>query len=334
MESFWDYFSEMAELGVISEDGAKIEFDFDDINLYGIGKPPLTLAELYKIYRSEGYSKESKQKGMGFISRKGIKSVQKKEKWYIPENCSLLYRHIIAEQLWKNDFSKIDFQEEHYENPFVLIELLRLWINPLFWQKPIKLDKVVVDGSAAVEQFCEHRVDSVGDAYVYISSHRILDFADNPKICKENDEENGAFCAIHDWSVIARGESFYVQSTLEGGRYSQNDLRKMEPYNATDLRRSLILIAKNRGGKRAVELLRMLQEEWPTIKSFQINLRFVNQDSIRQFEYALFHAFNDLLATWGEKQSNTSPKSEIHYHFDSHVDTVFGNVENLNINES
>ena len=244
MENFEDYKSAMQKLTVISGRLSSDDIDFDDINLYYLGRPPLTLSELYKIYRSEGYVKESKRKEMGFTSKKGTKYVHKMNNWCISGNCSLLYRHIIAEQLWENDFSKIDFQEEHYENPFVLIELLRLWVNPLFWERPIKLETAVVDGLVAVEQFYEYRVDSVRAAYNYISFHRILDFADNPKICKENDEENGAFCAIHDWSIIARSESLYVQTILEGGHFSPKELLKMEPYNATDLRKNLILIAK------------------------------------------------------------------------------------------
>jgi hypothetical protein len=69
-------------------------------------------------------------------------------------------------------------------------------------------------------------------------------------------------------------------------------------YDFIRLRFNLTIIAENRGGKRAAELLKMLQKEWPTIKRWKTNMDKVDEKDIAAFEEHLFHGFDDLLEEW------------------------------------
>ena len=334
-ESIIDYLPEADEYF----DGSHLEFHFDlpteTVDLFGIKKSQLSLDELYDLYMTDNFAYERKRLSTNVeTDEKGVRSVRIVDNWQEVTHHTLLYRHIVAEQLFHGDLSKIDWEGEYYDNTYKLASLFTLWLNPLRWEKPTRLTDVVVEGRVAVEDFDTTREKRVVDVYKYISKMFALKFADNPEEFPTDDPFDGEYAGIHNWSRIADGNSWEIQSILEGGRSTRDDIRRSPSYHAATLRRNLAIIAEYRGGKRAAELLRMLQQEWPTIKVYKVNMTYMRTEHIQQFETALYKGFDDLLVKWEDPHMATPQSQETHLHFHKPVKNVIANVENLNINES
>jgi hypothetical protein len=110
---------------------------------------------------------------------------------------------------------------------------------------------------------------------------------------------------MHYWYDLTMDYSVPMCKIFEDGeRLSHEDMHKMiTMYHAPSLRNRLMIIADNRGGKRAAELLRMLQAEWPKLKLWKTEMERMTDEQISEFESILFNGFDELLSEWeGEVQ--------------------------------
>lgn len=290
-------------------EGTNVIIDFRDC-LIGFFQETnyLTLDEMFQIYLyNASYENERNEYKIDLLcTADGVKHLVQHPKWFSPR-FSLLYRHIIAEQLFRTNYTTIDWMKEHGDNPFVLAELLWLWMNPLAWQEPCKCKDYVVIGKVAAEKRCAERVQQVTAIYNHIMQLTILQFADNPKVCETEDLEIGDIKGLHIWNVITRDNSM-IEGVIHGEKCKDYTIKERNQYDAFCLRNNLSLIACLRGGKRAAELLRMLQTEWPTIKNYKFRFGKTKMEKIMDFENALNIGCMDLLRNW---ESSTTPPSNL-----------------------
>lgn len=263
----------------------------------------VTLKEMYDIYSSDDY--KNYRDFFSPIEWKTMPSGKRiipclrvwHDRFFVP----LIYSHIIAEQLLQLDCHDIEWSTINIYEAESYFALLELWLHPLVWVNPSELKNVVVCGRAAKEKFMQYRYDEVEQTDKYIYNRRIIQFADNPYVCGKDDLNYGKLKGTHSWLTITQDWETIRNRVMKGEHITSNDIASMKPYSSISLRNNLNIIAEARGGKRAAELLRMLQNEWENIIIWDSNIRHIKKNSpgeIEQFEHALKNGFKDLLAEW------------------------------------
>ena len=283
----------------------------------------LSLGELYGIFALDNYK--------AFRSRLGILLEKTKEsngsiRWnmgmvrnwsvldanYNPYDLSCkLFRHIVAEQLlfditkgiFFNQIAKNAKYKENFFRPLLepenLLSLVKTWVNPLVWKRPNIEDTVLV-GHIADETFVTSRAEGknkeINNAIIVLCRELTCEFANKPR--------RASGVGFHRWEPLAWDHMGI--NTILGGEPC--DVKKEKFWDATWVRTSLNTIADNFGGSKAIEILRMLQKEWPTIKIWRSNFNDMDQKDIEQFENQLMNGFGDLLEKWGEEQVDIIPE--------------------------
>ena len=212
--------------------------------------------------------------------------------YYIPK----LDQHLYAERLLRIDYKDVDWSKE-CPFPISILTYAKLWMNPLVWIEPNMYEDFVLDGRMAVEEYAEERFSEIEDIVCNIYEEVILSFADNPPAYESDMLEVGYTKGMHEWTPLTWDVYSYLYKVLDGESIDWKELDK-KYYDFIRLRFNLTIIAENRGGKRAAELLKMLQKEWPTIKRWKTNMDKVDEKDIAAFEEHLFHGFDDLLEEW------------------------------------
>ena len=210
---------------------------------------------------------------------------------------TLLEKHLIAERLLQLDYEKVDWLKI-CKSLADICGYAYLWTHPLAWQDPSVYSECVIDGRIAEEVFDGKRYPDIIAIVNYIYDQRVLDYADNPIVMQEDALEAGYAKGMHEWSTLTWG----LRSSLDDGKFDNESISPNEiyikDYDFICLRKNLTLIAKQRSPKRAAELLRMLQNEWPKIKKWKTGLETMNEEDIEDFEYGLLNKFDDLLEEW------------------------------------
>ena len=111
---------------------------------------------------------------------------------------------------------------------------------------------------------------------------------------------------MHQWDVLTADYYELYRKAFMGEFVSEDDYKSLKLFSALILRSNLMLIAKERGGRRALEILQMLQEEWPKLKMWKNALRNMSKEEIDDFENCLNYGFDDLLEEW-EKEEKYFP---------------------------
>ena len=222
----------------------------------------------------------------------------------------LLDQHLYAERLLRKDYQDVDWTKE-CPFPVSILTYAKLWMNPLVWIEPNVYEDFVLDGRIAVEEYADERFTEIEDIVFNIYEEVILSFADNPIAYDSDMLEVGYTKGMHEWSPLTWDVYSYLYKILDGESLDWKELDK-KFYDFIRLRFNLTIIAENRGGKRAAELLKMLQKEWPSIKRWKTNMEKVEEKDIAEFEELLFNGFDDLLEKWDaetpqEATSNTKP---------------------------
>lgn len=264
-------------------------------------KKLVTLEEMYEIFQGDAYKDFREFYGMELNN-------DPTKLWKVPtlhvwchRGLPLLYRHIIAEQLLIADYHDIPWSDFGAYDRIVFLDMMMLWINPLCWVDPLETEDYVVDSRIAREVFDEPRFyDEIVDVFRHIETSRILSFADNPRVCEGDYSSRGTVKGMHYWYDLTMDYSVPMCKIFEDGeRLSHEDMhKKITMYHAPSLRNRLMIIADNRGGKRAAELLRMLQAEWPKLKLWKTEMERMTDEQISEFESILFNGFDDLLEEW------------------------------------
>lgn len=229
------------------------------------------------------------------------------------QNCPLLYRHIVAEQLYaKGEKWTYGFPRDYF-HVGLLLKLAKLWMNPLFWDYDYFYQKIVVEGRVAKEKYTPEREKSVRQMISAQQEQYILDFVDEYPICKEDDPLHGSIKGLHYWTVLTWNLDPLFEKVLDGKDYSEEEIKQAKSYDAAYLRKNLSIVAAHRSGKRAAELLRDFREEWKQIKIWQSESSNMSEKDMQQFEITLFHGFDDVLAEWeaeGQTPIEENPESE------------------------
>ena len=274
----------------------------------------LTLDEMYNIFMSDDYSDFRKQYNLKVSQDiNGHKSLSYTKVWHNPSFMSTLYRHIAAEQILNSDYKNIDLESLGLYDPCLYLNLFELLMNPLFWVEPAYFDDIVIVGKVAVEKYDSNRLVEITDLVNYILEEVVLNFADNPSLCDEDMPYENLIKGIHFWEHITAKYDDLLSKIIIGQHVSYDDIRKANNYDARTLRTNLVLITERRNAKVAANLLKMLQNEWSTIKLWQIGLDNMSENEIKQFEDSLFHGFNDLLEEWKtelEKSDVSNPNTD------------------------
>ncbi len=284
-----------------------------------VNKNRLTLNDMHIMYDSDVYEFMREKHGAtiewhdtydsegkrGFMEA----SVKMVGNWYSP-NAPLLYRHIIAEQLLA-DYQNVDWYEVTLYTVYNILNVAELWMHPLVdctWESICKL---AIVGDIAKEEYAPDRKKEIRKVLDLIFRNRVLWFADHPFELAEDALFIGMTKGMWAWFFLTQGYNDLIDKVLNGERLDESEICACEPFNVFVLRENLNYIAKERNGVTAALLLRKLQEQWPKIKLWKAGgLDEMKEEDIIQFEQALFHGFDDLLAEWerGKEQEAVKPE--------------------------
>ena len=222
----------------------------------------------------------------------------------------LLERHLYAERLLQRDYREVDWSKV-CPLPALISRFAKIWMHPLVWQDASKYKDLVIDGRVATEEYDDERLYEISEIVNYIYEQDILAYSDEPVHFEEDLPEIGFPKGMHDWSPLTWDVKSNLDEILAGNAHDENEADG-KYYDFIRLRYNLNIIAEYRGGKRAAELLRMLQCEWPKIKRWKTHFDSMEEKDIVEFEDLLFNGFDDLLEEWDaetpqEATSNTKP---------------------------
>jgi hypothetical protein len=287
----------------------------------------LTLDEMLDIFMGDAY-KDFREKCNLTIhtTDNGEKYVPVIMGWSIKDVSPLLYRHIVAEQMLQRDYHDVDW--EFIYDTCRYFSMLELWMNPLVWVDALEYDDIVVSGRIAEEEYDSHRLIEINDLLNYVGECEIKDFANDIYMYDEDDYEFGHVKGMHEWWRLTGDAEEIAHKIINGGHTTYDEINSSKYYDMASMRYRLVTIARLGGGKRAAEILHMLQDEWPKIKLWKTRFETMTEDDIRQFEYGLFHAFDDLLEELGDKVHTTKEETPS----SSHTVIINGNVGQFNAN--
>ena len=264
----------------------------------------VTLEEMYDILMRDEYKEFREENNVKLVTLEdGTRRLSRIINGYIVDSLPLVYRHIEAEEILIRDINDIELRDIGYKTPSYYM-LYELWTRPLVWADPLENKDRVIDGRVAKEGHRSHYDWKIKMITEDLRDLALCDFADNPRLYSTYNNDSLDFIGIHSWSQLTADKSAIDRKIDNGGHYSIDDYRLIKDYDATCLRENLVIISRLRGVKRAAELLRMLQAEWPTLKRWKIYMGNISKEEIEEFEDILMNGFDDLLAEWeGEKTS-------------------------------
>ena len=212
---------------------------------------------------------------------------------------SLLYLHIVAEQMFREDRDAFNWEDMTGFEPHGYVPLVELLMNPLVWTDGMQyMQDMVLEGRVAKEQYMPERGDEVVELLHFLEDKGLLHYANNPDIVDEDDPDEGYLKGMHFWLPLTSDYEGLIADALNGKHVTYEDIRQAKAYDATCLRRRLGFIADELGGAKAAELLRMLQKEWKSIKLWKTELHSMTEEEIGQFEQMLLNGFDDILEQW------------------------------------
>ena len=269
----------------------------------------VTLEEMYNCFKSDEYKEFREDFDVSFVvDENGKESVSYIYAWDLPENSPFLYRHIVAEQLFRTDYRLVNWEYMSAFSEATFYELMDLMLNPLVWQDKRLYYDSLIEGRIAKEEFDRSRLHRVWEIMYYIREEGILNFADNPYVFDEDLIGANYIKGMHDWGVITTDYGEIMMNIYQGARFTYSDLSKNKYYDIKQLRTSILKIAEKRGGKRAAEILNTLQKEWPKIKRWKTHFECMTNDDISQFEDILMNGFETELEEW-ESQRESEEKT-------------------------
>ena len=222
---------------------------------------------------------------------------------------SIISRHLYAERLLQKDYEEVEWLDE-CPFPILILDFAKTWMHPLVWQDTSKYKDLVIDGRVAEEEYDDDRYLQISGIVDYIYEQDILEYADEPIVYDEDNIECGFSRGMHDWSTLTWDVKSYIDKVLEGRAFDGKEMEK-KYYNFIRLRYNLNIIAEHRGGERAAQLLKMLQNEWTKIEQWESGFNLMDEKDIAEFKEKLFHGFDDLLEEWeAETPKEETPKQE------------------------
>ena len=149
----------------------------------------LTLDEMYDIFMGDAYKDFRDRFNLNVVEQDGKPFVPMLTIWHTHKQRPLLYCHIIAEQLLREDYREIDWGYDGVSafDPCIFFSLLDLWLNPLTWTDFPEYQEAIIPGRYAVERYDVHRISEVHRVIKYIGECDVMDFANQPYMFDEDE---------------------------------------------------------------------------------------------------------------------------------------------------
>ena len=268
----------------------------------------LTLDELYDIFETEQYDQFRTEFGEDeYMERKTRKRPTGYTGVLFSGEHSLLYQHIVAERLFLKPLTDYELREMSDLIPSFILQLVYEWMHPLAWIEEPEKEKLVTTGKVAREQYDHSRWDIVWKNLNSLVEMSILSFADERPL--ENWEDSFATRSIrnvHYWECITANTFEQAVNVMMDEGCHREDYADYKSFDEHAFRKSLMLIEEKRGGKQAAEILRLLQAEWQTIKTWKaMGIDLLSKDDVLQFEECLLHGFDTELEIWDKEESDS-----------------------------
>lgn len=278
-------------------------------HLCKLGSDMVSLQEMYNIFWNDDAYLDFRSK-YNLLPKKSLDElIMECDIEWSSTNNPLIFRHIVAEYVYAQDEDSELMNEFFYKHPGIPVDIIELWVKPLTWTRNNNyINDMVIEGRIAIEKYNSFRYSTIYHKLERKKEMTALDFADNLYVCDDECPADGEIKGLHYWEYITKDYDFLYTEALKGKPYTDENYLKVKSYDAAYLRDNLKIIAEHRGGKRAAELLRMLQKEWPQIKIWQASYLTMTEQDIAQFENGLYHGFDDLLKVW-EKKKHKEPDS-------------------------
>jgi len=215
-----------------------------------------------------------------------------------------LIKHILVEKCISNK-QNVDWERVTKNYDYRLINMIKATYNaPLTWVYPAEAfgHDCLVYGLAAIPKHSDYRPysNNMDDFWHELEEKAILWFADN--LPTRNDIRGIVI------EYLNLPNDIFLWDRICSATKSWNDYRYV--FSPDAFRGNIEFIAQERGGKRAAELVRLLQNDWQEIKNFKwFNLTALNEDEISNFEMTLFQGMERNLHKW-EAETIQQPKSQ------------------------
>ena len=217
----------------------------------------------------------------------------------------LVYQHIVAERLFAKPFDDIDWQEMDAYHLMTLLSLVYLWMYPLAWTNIEGEEQIVVKGECVREVFDISRMEKVWEWANKLFEEGVFFFVDELPICTYDDIELGFIKNTHSWEYITANTLEVVGKILQEGLKRQERWEECRILHYKTLRYSIMLIKEQRGGEVAAAILKLLQKEWSTLKTWDaMGMNALSENEIQQFENCLFNGFTKDLEEWKTESNN------------------------------
>lgn len=234
---------------------------------------------------------------------------------------NLLFSHIYAEQLLHHGVDEIINMEPLIFHPNVLLNAVELWMHPLYWKTNTTYKNMVVDGRIAVEGYYQNRRDNILALVNSIHACMVIRFVEELLATEADDSNKGKVEGLHQWDDMTTNYEVPLMKVLSGEHLSRNDVYEEAHYlDASILRASLCIIEEYFSPEVAAKTLRLLQSEWPQLKLWDEQLKYLPIEEINRFDEYLRNGFDDLLNEW----ENTNEES-----FDDEEETGMVSIESI-----
>lgn len=266
----------------------------------------LTLDELYDIFETSQYDQfRTDFGGDVFMKRKSRKKPTLETGIFYLSDQSLLYQHIVAERILTIPMKFEDWQHMCAYFPPIILKLAYLWTHPLAWIEKPEEDGIVVKGKVAKEYYDTSRNKQIWDLLNQLLENAVLYFADDLPVSDIDDSWEGSIKNTHLWEFITANTHEQAVAVMFDPAFERKNSEKYKRFNEHALRRSIMLISEKRNGKLAADILRLLQNEWPSLKTWKaMEIDKLTEDEIHKFEYCLFHGFDKELNEWDSELQN------------------------------
>lgn len=223
-------------------------------------------------------------------------------------NCRcLLTYHYIAEQIFQHEYEEINWEFASYGyKPQPLVDLIRLWSHPLVWidRSYLPEDIYIPEGKVAKEMFDEERLFTMGKIDTWVRKFRAEQlnyFADNMPTYKVDSEAHEGYYALkgmYEWDMITKPIDYLKIARSNKGYMDY-------PFDANTFRANINSIAWSRGKKKAAEIVRAFQQDWPQIVNWKCFLVDKLSDAqLVSFEKCLYEGFERDLGIADPRKQN------------------------------
>lgn len=212
--------------------------------------------------------------------------------------------HLLVEEYMSHTYDEVDWQKvTNSYDLYAINEIAYIWLHPLVWKAPSEFirvkDRFVVTENVAVEELSKKRwlSQQFSDWRLKIKKATTLYFADNLPVWAQDDGDG------KDWYML---EGMIEWDRIMTSFFPLGNELYPHPkhFDMSVFRDNIKLIARERGGAKAAEIIRKLQEDWIDIEHWGcFGVHELTKEEVNFFQKSLFKGFERELRKW---ESNVS----------------------------